>query len=77
MDPDGDGKGKMVTPKYNIVKGNYDKIVWEYEILESFFKNYDIVPVWKNCHFDFGTYNEDSNSWSGCVGKVKMVKIFH
>ena len=36
----------------------------------SFFKNHDIVPIWMNCHYTWGVYDEESGKWTGAVGKV-------
>ena len=42
----------------------------------SFFKNHDIVPVWINCHYTWGVYDEESGRWTGAVGKVRRGKLF-
>ena len=44
--------------------------VYDYEILETFFHNHDIVPVWVNCHQNWGWYDEEAGNWTGAVGKV-------
>ena len=54
----------------NPVTGLYSFIPWDWEILETFFLNNDIVPVWINCHFTWGWYDEEAGKWTGAVGKV-------
>ena len=43
----------------------------DFEILGTFFHNHDIVPVWINCHYNWGRYDEESEKWTGAVGKVR------
>ena len=54
------------------VTGSKNYIPYDWEILDSFFKNHDIVPAWINCHYTWGWYDEESGKWTGAVGKVKQ-----
>ena len=45
-------------------------IPYDWDILATFFQNHDIVPVWINCHYTWGWYDEESGKWTGAVGKV-------
>ena len=42
--------------------------VWE--VLSKFFSLYNIEPIWLNCGFSWGHYDEEKGAWTGCVGKV-------
>ena len=46
-------------------------IPWDWDILATFFRYYNIVPVWINCHYTWGWYDEESGKWTGAVGKVR------
>ena len=64
-----DENGKMI--KYPILtRAKSTHTAWDYEILESFFKNHDIVPSWTNCHYNWGTYDASLKQWTGAIGKV-------
>ena len=45
--------------------------IYDYEILETFFRNHDIVPVWLNSHYSWGWYDEEAGRWTGAVGMVR------
>ena len=45
--------------------------IYDYEILETFFRNHDIVPVWLNSHYSWGWYDDEAGRWTGAVGKVR------
>ena len=46
-------------------------IPWDWDILATFFHHNDIVPVWINCHYTWGSFDEVSGKWTGAVGKVR------
>ena len=50
--------------------GLYSYNSYDWETLDSFFKNHDIVPIWMNCHYTWGVYDEEAGKWTGAVGKV-------
>ena len=65
--------GEMVRWRWG--PGEFDSekayIPRDFEILDSFFRNHDIVPFWINCHYDWGRYDEALDKWTGAVGKVR------
>ena len=69
-----DETGEMVkTPVDPRNWNNY--IPYDWEILDSFFINHDIVPVWINCYSTWGWYDQESGKWTGAVGKVNIYNI--
>ena len=58
-------------PVNPVIESSY---ILNWEILETFFHNHDIVPVWTNCHSTWGWYDEESGKWTGAVGKVRSSK---
>ena len=68
-----DETGEMV--KYQTGKIKNGQIPYDWEILDTFFNNHDIVPVWINCHFSWGRYDQESGKWTGAVGKVRSDKL--
>ena len=72
-----DETGEMV--KYPVQHGMRvmrPTISLDWEVLDSFFNNHDIFPVWLNCHYTWGSYNKTSGKWTGAVGKVSRGKLF-
>ena len=59
----------MVEYPANIIEGEYSYIGYNFEILEKFFKNKNIN--WINCNSTWGWYDDESERWTGAVGKVK------
>ena len=51
-----DGTGEMVKYPVRPVNGEMSIIPYDWEILDSFFINHDIVPVWINCYSTWGWY---------------------
>ena len=60
----------MVEYPAYIIEGEYSTIPYDFEILEKFFKNKNIN--WINCHSTWGWYDDETERWTGAVGKVKM-----
>ena len=54
----------------HVIAGDFSSIPRDYEIMISFIKFYNIIPNWINCNFTWGWFNEETNSWTGAVGKV-------
>ena len=42
----------------------------DWEMLKIFFDNNNIEPIWINCNFTWGWFDEESNSWTGGAGQV-------
>ena len=70
-----DETGEMVRYPVDPVT-TYSDIPFTWEILDSFFKNYNILPVWTNCHYTWGWYDEEAGKWTGAVGKVRRSKAY-
>ena len=51
-------------------KGTLSRISQTWEVLYKFFSLYNIEPIWLNCNFSWGWYDEEQGAWTGCVGKV-------
>ena len=69
-----DETGEMVKEPVDPING-VTHIPWDWEILESFIDNNDIVPVWIFSDFTSGVYDEESERWTGGVGKVSTSKL--
>ena len=54
--------------RYDMTQDSY--IPYDWVILESFFLSNKITPVWINCHYNWGRYDEELEKWTGAVGKV-------
>ena len=65
----------MVRYPVHPVTGRTSHIPYDWEILQSFFSANDIVPVWTNCHYTWGLYDEESGRWTGAVGKVRRYDL--
>ena len=50
----------------------YPYVSYEWEILRIFFDNYNIEPMWINCHYTWGWFDEETGKWTGGVGKVTL-----
>ena len=42
----------------------------DWEILTFFFNNNNLEPIWINCNYVWGWFDEDEGKWTGGVGKV-------
>ena len=56
-------------------KGESTVISRDWEILYKFFSVYNIEPIWLNCHYTWGWYDEEQGAWTGCMGKVLILKL--
>ena len=56
-----DETGGMVMYPVKPVSGFTSSISWQWEIFYTFFKNYNIVPNWMNCHGVTGYYADYSD----------------
>ena len=64
-----DDKLLQVPPK-RTVKGELSAISRVWEVLNKFFSLYNIEPLWLNCNYSWGYYDEEQGAWTGCMGKV-------
>ena len=74
MGNDWDEKGRLVRKSVDLQRIDELFIPWNWEILDSFFKHNDVVPVWEDCDFTWGSYDEELGRWTGAVGKVRRSK---
>ena len=58
----------MYSERYE--SNTQDSISREWEILDSFFNQNDIIPNFINCYLDRGVFNSSSGKHSGAIGKV-------
>ena len=63
----------MVEYPLWLKKGDRSNIAFNYEILSSFFENYNITPTWINCNYTWGWFDEETGNWTGCLGKVIFI----
>ena len=77
MGNDWDDKGRLVRKSVDLRRIEELFIPWNWEILESFFKHNDVVPVWEDCDFTWGSYDEELGRWTGAVGKVRTGNIMY
>ena len=59
----------MVEYPVYIMEG-YSNIAQDFEILEVFFENK--IINWINCNQTWGWYDDETERWTGAVGKVKL-----
>ena len=57
-------------PEKRDLKGEFSKISQSWEVLNKFFSSYNIEPIWLNCNFSWGWFDEEQGAWTGCMGKV-------
>ena len=43
---------------------------YDWEILSTFFSNYNLEPNWVDCNGTYGWYDEELGGFTGCIGKV-------
>ena len=53
-----------------VFKGEKSLLSFEYEILNSFFSKFNIIPKWINCNFTWGWFDDETGHWTGAVGQV-------
>ena len=47
-------------------------IPYDFEILEIFFKTKNVIINWINCNYTWGWFDDETERWTGAVGKVKV-----
>ena len=53
------------------ISEQYPYVSMDFEMLQIFFDNNNIKPVWINTHYTWGWYDEETGSWTGGVGQVR------
>ena len=51
-------------------KGALTAMSQDWEVLDEFISLYNIEPIWLNCNYSWGWYDEEQGAWTGCMGKV-------
>ena len=65
----------LQDPPERSLKGTGTMIYQTWEVLYKFFSLYNIEPIWLNCNFSWGWYDEEQGAWTGCMGKVLILKL--
>ena len=52
------------------LNGESPTISHNWVVLDKFFSLHNIEPIWLNCNYDWGHYDEEQGAWTGCMGKV-------
>ena len=65
----------LQDPPKRSLKGDRSEISRDWEVLYIFFSAYNIEPIWLNCHYSWGWYDEEQGAWTGCMGKVLILKL--
>ena len=65
----------LQDPPIDPVTGVRSSLPWNWEVLHKFISAYNIEPIWLNCHYSWGWYDEEQGAWTGCMGKVVMLKL--
>ena len=57
-------------------KGTRSLISQDWEVLSTFLDIHQIVPTWLNCNYSWGYYEEEEERWTGCMGKVRIIRFY-
>ena len=57
------------------LKGESTEMSQVWEVLYKFFSVYNIEPIWHDCQMSWGWYDEEQGAWTGCMGKVLILKL--
>ena len=60
----------LQDPPNREIKGVDNLISRNWEVFYNFFSVYNIEPIWLNCNYSWGWYDEEQGAWTGCMGKV-------
>ena len=52
-------------------KRGLSRIPREWEIMKPFLDHYSLTPNWIDCNRKWGTFDKDTGTWTGAVGKVR------
>ena len=45
---------------------------YDWEIIKPFLDHYTLTPTWIDCNRIWGVFDEETGTWTGAVGKVKL-----
>ena len=65
--------GWDVSKNSLVFSGTASNFVWEWEILEIFFDNNNVVPKWIEGNYTDPYYDEESGEWT--AGLIKTVRF--
>ena len=57
------------------VSGWYLQIPYDWEIIKPFLDHYSLTPTWIDCDFTWGWLDEEKGTWTGAVGKVRLIYL--
>ena len=53
-------------------------IPYDFEILKIFFETKNVIIQWIDCNRTWGTYNSETERWTGAVGQVNInIELMH
>ena len=62
-------------PPKRKLKGTGSNVSRVWEVLNKFFSIHNIEPIWHDCNWSWGWYDEEQGAWTGCMGKVLILKL--
>ena len=65
----------LQVPPKRLPIGKSSIISRNWEVFDKFFSTYNIEPVWLDCNWSCGWYDEEQGAWTGCMGKVLILKL--
>ena len=60
-------------PYWETIVNELPRISHEYVIINSFFSKYNIKPIWINCNYTWGWFDNEAGHWTGAVGQVEIL----
>ena len=67
-------ENNTLIPYQRLLKEKGPIISQNWEVLSKFFIIHNVVPIWHNCHSNWG--HQEAGRWTGCMGKVrKAIKV--
>ena len=58
------------------VNGWYSAIPLTWEIIKPFLDHYSLTPTWIDCNYTWGWFDEETWTWTGAVGKVRLIYLY-
>ena len=65
----------MVEYPVRPVNGWYSYIPLDWEIIQPFLDHYNLKPTWLDCNYTWGWFDEETWTWTGAVGKVRLIYL--
>ena len=54
---------------------DHPTISYSWEMLKIFFDHNNIVPNWIDCNYTWGWFDDETEKWTGAVGKVRFILL--